>query len=112
MTSDRDTGVVIIGCIGIIPAIILSYVLRGWAIVTLWIWFVTPVFHVQAPNGAIAIGLGVVGGILAGTSDIDTSSNKSTENQSALSIMLSAYVKVLLKAPMAVAFGWVVRHWV
>jgi hypothetical protein len=99
-----------IGCMGLFPAMILSYVLRGWAIVTLWGWFMTPVFHVQPPSGAIAIGLGIVGGMLAGTSDIEYSS-ADTKDKSVGAIMWNVYAKLLLRAPTAVGLGWIVKHW-
>jgi hypothetical protein len=107
----NNTGVVVVGCIGLIPAVIIGYVLRGWALVTLWAWFVTPKFHIEPPNAAVAIGIGILAGMLTGTSDLSSSKSDSDEDDSALTKMLSVYGQILCRAPLAVGIGWIVKHW-
>jgi hypothetical protein len=107
LNNENEEAIAVIGCMGLVPAAIVGYLLRGWAIVTLWGWFVTPVFHMQPPNAALAIGVGIVGSMLAGSGSESSNAN----GKSATSAIASAYGKLLLHAPMAVGIGWIVKHW-
>lgn len=109
--AKKNVGVLVIGCIGLIPAVIIGYILRGWALVTIWAWFVTPKFHIEPPNAATAIGLGILAAMLSGTSDLSSNSD-SDEDDTAVTKMMTAYGQILFRAPLAVGIAWIVRHWV
>lgn len=75
-------------------------VLRGWAMVHLWGWFVTPVFSVPAPTLAMCIGLSFTAQVFI------VAPRGGKKKQSLLSQALKA---VLL--PLVIAgCGWCV-HW-
>jgi hypothetical protein len=86
--------VVIVVVLG--PPLIL---LNGWAVQTLWGWFVVPVFKVPALSLLQAAGLAVVIGYM--TTEVDT---KKSEDKSGAAIIVS----VFLRAPLAVLTGWVI----
>ena len=45
----------------------LSYVLKGFVLRKLWLWFITPTFNCAVPNLAIAIGLVLIVGLFGTT---------------------------------------------
>lgn len=105
----KKDSVAALGCLGLIPVLVSGYMLRGWALVTLWSWFLTPVFHVAPPNGATSIGLAILGPMLSRTTSYE--SPDSDKNESAPSKLVTAYGRILLTPPFLVGVAWIVRHW-
>lgn len=105
--KEYESVLAVAGCLGFIPAAVIGFILRGWVIVTLWGWFVTPVFGIHPPSYAMALGLGVVGSMLTG----EKSSGPSNKHETLSDAMISTYSSVLLCPVLSVAFGWIVRCW-
>lgn len=102
---ETDVKVAIFGCVGLFPAMVASIWLRGWALLTLWGWFVTPMWHVAAPSMASALGLSLLIGLLTNDyPDAPKDPSKSTGE-----VLLTAYAKLLLASPLSVGMGWVCR---
>lgn len=94
------------GCLTILPVLIASALLKAWALVLLWTWFVTPTWGVSAPKYAVCLGLSAMWAVF------DPSSTPPQDpTKSPLERLASSYTTSLLHAPLAIAFGWVVRHW-
>ena len=108
MTKDTDGAVVLVGCIGLIPAAIFGYIIRAWAIVTLWGWFVVPYFHLEPPAYPVALGLSMLCHMLCGSSSAAASNVKF---ESATGAVASAYATILLHPVMSVSIGWMIHRW-
>lgn len=106
MTRRDEATVAAIGCLGLIPALVIGMVLRAWAMVTLWSWFIAPTWHVGAPKYAACLGISALLGLLH-----ESSGSGSSKHESAGSALATAYSKILLAGPFAVACGWVFKHW-
>lgn len=89
-----------IGCIAAIIAMVPSILLRGWALKTLWLWFIVPTFAVNPISIPAAYGMAIVTSLLIPFRP-DDGGQDVWKN-----IMTS-----LIYPPIAVAFGWVVAQW-
>lgn len=106
MTRDGEKIAAAIGCLGIIPALAIGWVLNAWAIVLLWGWFILPTWGVLAPSRPAALGLSMLLGLLHSTPESPRDPTKTTGE-----IIAKCYGTILLKAPMVVGFAWIVKHW-
>ena len=97
-----------LSCLGLIVLYLilvgLSAVINGWALMTLWGWFIVALFE-AAPMLDLgqAVGLALVVGFLTKSWD----SNKS-EGDSLSDAIGQALAVVILRPALSVAFGWVV----
>lgn len=97
----------VIGCLGLIPAMALSTVLRAWAIVTLWTWFIYPTWHIAIPSKPAAVGLAIlIAAIAPPRGDSEREPGRGTSE-----IFLDAYGALLLPPLFAVGLGWIVKSW-
>ncbi len=102
---DTDKGLAVIGCFGLIPAMIAAIFLKAWALTTLWTWFVFPVFHVPAPSYMACVGISLLlSTAIGGHWPSDNQKDKSQGE-----IWLGLYSKMLTPYPMAVLMGWLVK---
>lgn len=95
------------GCLwvllGIVGIVTVSIIVNGWAISTLWGWFVAPVFALPYLSIAQAIGLACMVGLF-------TNSEFQTDKSKDLIDSLSFLVGRALLAPVfIVGIGWIVR---
>lgn len=92
------------GCTGaavLAAAVIVGFaLLHGWAIQTLWGWFVAPVFHVQYLTLIQAIGLGLIVQTISPSPDIKQKSDDGT---------WASLATVVARPMIAVGIGWVVN---
>jgi hypothetical protein len=98
--SDREAAV---GCITAIPVAILAFVVKAWALVILWGWFITPTWHVDAPTKTVALGLSILWGTL--THD-PGAARKDTDDES----YWTTYTAILVGPVVSVGLGWLVKY--
>ncbi len=99
---------VFFGCAAMLPAIILSYILQAWAVVTLWTWFIYPMWHLAVPSKPVALGLTILVGALTRQPTSDRG-GKSTD--APWEVFTTAYAQMLLPPLLAVSTGWIVKGW-
>lgn len=107
MKSDSDGAAGVLGCVAIIPVAVIGYMLRAWAIVTLWTWFVFPMWHVAIPSNKAAVGLAVLIGALSP----HEASSESSKDESAYVTFATACIKILIYPVGSVLVGWCVKEW-
>ncbi len=108
MSKDTDGAVAVLGCVGIIPVTILGIILKAWAIVTLWGWFIYPMWHIAVPSNKAAVGLSI---LFAAIHAPSTESKAEKNNDSALWTVTKIYGRLVLSPVMSVAMGWLVNRW-
>jgi hypothetical protein len=83
----------------------VGWMLNGWALMTLWGWFVTPTFGTPVPTMACAIGLSAIAGYLTWQPlpDVET---KEREKTFTFSLALT---NIIGRPLFAVMFGWIIR---
>ena len=64
MTKDDNNMLALFGCFGVIAMMPVVSLIDGWALATMWRWFVVPIFHLPALGLAYAIGIGLVASLL------------------------------------------------
>ena len=88
---------------GFIVVIVLSVIMNGWAISTLWAWFVVPIFALPTLGIAQAIGLSCLVGLFRQSS---TNSDKAKDTTDALATALG---QALVTPVITVGLGWVIH---
>jgi Na+/H+ antiporter NhaA len=83
----------------------LGIVLKGWALSTLWSWFIVTTFGLPSLGIAPAIGVCMVASYLT-KQVMPNDPEKSKEDRLYASISHS-----LCKPPLFVFIGWIVNHW-
>lgn len=89
--------------IGILVLIPFVWMLEGWALSTLWRWFIVTQFHAVALTIPSAIGISIVFGLLKGT----TFAAEDPKYKSFLTRVFAFIITPLF----AVGCGWLVRMW-
>ena len=107
----EDSTVAAIGCIGVIPALVIHYVARGCVLQVLWGWFLTPIFHIPVPGIAYCLGIGILIGYLSGVSTPDTNT-QGNKSRSVVQIITELYAKLLMEPFLILGIGWVIHHYV
>ena len=64
--SDSNEKAEMVGCAVLIPMLIVSVLLKAWAITTLWGWFITPTWNMAPPSRSVAVGLSILIQMLVG----------------------------------------------
>lgn len=104
----KETGKNIFGCFGIVItwAIVLvaAVLMNGWALATLWGWFIVPVFDAPRLRIVEAIGVSSVVGIL-----FSSRRSERKEEQEFWEWIAEALSYAVLGALAAVGIGWVVK---
>ena len=81
----------------------ISAIYSGFVVSKLWGWFIVPTFHTFAVSTPAAIGLVLLASYVR--------SKSSSDNESALSGILSAFVGGMMANSMALALGCIVKSW-
>mgnify|MGYP007030467162 CR=1 FL=1 len=91
-----------------IGAFALGPILHGWALSTLWSWFISPIF--SAPNLPIpsAIGIALIIQLAVRTEF----NEKKSEVSDASELLVAFLVKVLMPPVFAVGYGWLIRSFI
>lgn len=100
----------ITSCIGMLVSIfvlvILAVAMNGWALSTIWNWFIPPIFGLTSLTIAKAIGVSMVIELFTGTNQVQKSSKKSSE--SLLDMLIEGSAKAVLVPLFTVSIAWVV----
>jgi len=95
----------VFSCLGIavfLPlVIIVGSIAGGWALSTLWGWFIVPVFNLPPLTIVQAIGVSIVVGTLKGSSSTNSDSKKKETSE-----LISAIFVALLTPLFSVFLGW------
>lgn len=100
------------GCIGLIAGAaaltFVSAILNGWALATLWAWFIIPVFE-QAPQLSLvqAIGIGMIVEFITSKPKFDQESR----DKDSIQLIVNAFGRVVLNPCMTVLLGWILFTW-
>lgn len=84
--------------------LVLSSLLRGYALSILWGWFVVPVFGLPRLSVLQAIGIAMVVGFLTHQTDEYKDNDKSTKER-----MIEAVILAILTPLFALFFGYIVH---
>lgn len=101
MARNDGEGGATIGCILVFAAIPFLLILRGWAAVTLWAWFVIPTFGAAPLSIPAAIGLAIFLEVVVPTA----SSPKERDKENDIA-------KAFLGPFLLLAIGWIVRGFI
>lgn len=97
-------------CLGMVVSFlvvaVLSIVMNGWAISTLWNWFVPSIFGLTTLTMGKALGLSLVAQVFTGRMYSDTKSEESSDSFTAT--IFKSLLKVIFVPTMTVFFGWII----
>jgi len=97
------------GCFGVLVALIIGTILstavNGWALMTLWGWFVIPVFGLPSLSIVQAIGVALVVSFLTKHTDTSVQQKRSTGEAIGFLVGSSFFLPVI-----TVAIGYVVHQ--
>jgi membrane protein CcdC involved in cytochrome C biogenesis len=97
-----------LSCVGVLVLIVLALtinvLLDGFALATLWGWFVVPVFHVPSLSVIQAIGFGLVMTVL--TKQFNESKSEKQSSTEAITRIFTYAVGIPL---FYLCFGWVIH---
>jgi hypothetical protein len=88
------------GCSFLLAAVVISTLLDGLALKTLWGWFIAPAFNVPELSLVVAIGIGLVVSLLT--------ARRTTTNESGDEAAIQALIWTILKPLSYVGIGFIV----
>jgi hypothetical protein len=108
MKKNDDLSLVGLGCLLLLLITPVSIALNGWALATLWAWFIAPVFSVSNLSIANAIGIATVVNFIVPK----PAKPKSEKEQATGEIIAQVLIEVFLNPLFAVLFGWIIYQFV
>jgi hypothetical protein len=97
-------------CLGLIVSVaVLAIVValaNGWALVTIWNWFIPPIFGLTSLTLWQAVGVSMVFQLFVGVKS--KSGDSDTKDKTFGEVFLSSLITVLLTPLFTVLFAWVV----
>lgn len=97
-------------CIGVVTSLIVVAVVgtiaNGWALATIWNWFIPPLFHVTTLTFVQAIGVSMVFELFTGTNR--TKKTESSESKTVGEAIISSLISVILTPVISVGIAWIV----
>lgn len=98
-------------CLGMIVAILImvtvSPIANGWALSTIWNWFMPPIFGIVSLTLWQAIGVSMVFGIFTGTNRISSKSEDNT-NKTFGEVFVTQLILAILTPVLTVGIAWIV----
>lgn len=88
-----------------LPVILYAWLIKGFALVKLWSWFVVPVFDLRPLRIPEAIGLAVLWSLATPTT---ASSNEEKGSEIIWRAMIGSTMKVIV----SLVIGWAVHRWI
>ena len=99
-----------LGCglagIVIIPIAIYGYVINGWVLSLLWLWFIVPVFHVVALTIPQSIGITMIVGFLTK----QMTNDKGEEDKRTTSKKIIDFLVIIISPFLTLGIGWIVYN--
>lgn len=108
MKKNDDLSLVGLGCLLVLLITPISIALNGWALATLWAWFIAPVFSVSNLSIANAIGIATVVNFIVPKPAKPKSDTKPTIQEAIGQSLLEVFLIPLF----AVLFGWIIYQFV
>ena len=103
--KEKDGGTVFFSCLGILLflplVIVVGAISGGWALSTLWGWFIVPVFGLPSISIVQAIGISLLVGSFKGSSQSSRKDKTTSESLGEITV-------ALLMPPFSVFLGWIV----
>ena len=98
-------------CLGMIVSLVFLFVigalLNGWALSTIWNWFMPPIFGLVSLTFWQAIGVAMVFELFTG---IKTSETKDQSKKTYAEVFIESLLKVTLAPAMTVFFAYIVHQ--
>lgn len=96
-------------CVGWVVAwvstTVVAVLMDGWALSTIWNWFIPPIFHLVTLTMMQSVGVAMVFSLFARTNKLNTSKE---ENKSSLEKWIEATIVAIFTPLLSVAIAWVV----
>lgn len=105
MSKDKTTAK---GCLVMLVTAPLTALLNGYALATLWRWFVIPQFHLPALSIGCAIGFSIFVRLITYQSD----ASYSDLDKSDVERMINAVIAAFLLPSLSLGFGWIVLKFI
>lgn len=97
-------------CVGLVVSMavlaIVAAIANGWALVTIWNWFIPPIFGLTSLTLWQAVGVSMVFQLFVGVKNSTNSSD--TKNKTFGEVFITSLVTVILTPVFTVAFAWIV----
>lgn len=105
-----------VGCFGLIVftllAVVVGTIANGWALSTLWGWFIVPLFGLPALSIPYALGISTIAGFLLPANNTSKSDNKSNGDKELSTLFAELIALVVLRPAFAVLMGWIILQFV
>ena len=99
------------GCVGaiagLVALVVVGSLMSGWALSTLWGWFVVPLFGLPSLTIAQAIGLSAVVSLFR-----TTNTNSKSSDDDAFMMFAKSFAAVIFVPLLSVGWGWVVVQFI
>lgn len=97
-------------CLGLIVSLavlaVVAAIANGWALVTIWNWFIPPIFGLTSLTLWQAVGVSMVFNLFVGVKNKSNSSD--TKDKTFGEVFISSLAEVILTPVLTVAFAYVV----
>lgn len=98
-------GMVIGAIFGVLGLAFAALLINSYVVVTLWGWFITPIFKVQAPGYLMALGVGLFASLY-------TSHGSETDDSLSVTVNGSKVKFGFLLRPLVILlFGWILHSY-
>lgn len=105
-----------VGCFGLIVftllAVVVGTIANGWALSTLWGWFIVPLFGLPALSIPYALGISTIAGFLLSANNTSKSDSKSNGDRELSTLFAELIALVVLRPAFAVLMGWIILQFV
>jgi hypothetical protein len=105
---DRDNvGATCLGItVSLLAVLVVGTLMSGWALATIWNWFIPPIFGLTSLTVWQAIGVGMVLELFTGVrTKSDSSDNK---NKTYMKVLYESLIKVILTPVLSVGVAWII----
>ena len=107
MRNDDDTFATCLGLIvSLVVLAVVAAVANGWALVTIWNWFIPPIFGLVPLTLWQAVGVSMVFNLFVGVKN--KSSNSDTKNKTFGEVFVSSLSEIILTPLFTVGFAYIV----
>jgi hypothetical protein len=97
-------------CLGMIVSLVVLVIIatlaNGWALVTIWNWFIPPIFGLTSLTLWQAMGVSMVFNLFVGVKN--QSSNSDTKNKTYGEVFVTSLLTIILTPLFTVAFAYIV----
>lgn len=106
MNRDDNT---FVSCLGMIASfvilLVVSVIMNGWALATIWNWFIPPIFGLTTLTLAKAIGVSMVAELFTG---VKSKKSEDTKGKTYTEVLFTALVIEIATPLLTVGIAWIV----